>query len=130
MELTKQLSLSDVLNIHDTVEEKVPVPEWGEGAYIVIRSMTAEARDAYEMSLFNNKSGEFKQDFENARAKLVSACAIGPDGRRMFRTDQHVQVLGNKSSTVVDRLFHACQKLNGIGQEEIEELTGNSEADL
>jgi len=129
MELTKQLSLADILNISDTVEEKVPVPEWGEGAFIIIRSMTAEARDSYEMSLFNNKSGEIERDFQNGRAKLVAACAIGPDGSRMFKTDQHVKMLGNKSCTVVDRLFEVCKKLNGIGHEEIEELTGKSEAD-
>jgi hypothetical protein len=125
--LTKQLNLKDILNINDTVEQQVPTPEWGEGTFVVIRSMTGEARDAYEMSLFNskNKEGTFQQDLSNARAKLIAACAVGPDGKRMFKTDAHVMALGNKSSAVIDRLFQACQALNDIGTAEIEELTGN-----
>lgn len=125
MGLNKQLSLADIIKAEDHKDEKVPTPEWGEGTYITIRSMTGEARDAYEMMLFNmDKTGEYKQDLSNARAKLIAACAIGPDGRRMFTSDEHIKALGSKNSVVIDRIWKACQQLNAIGDEAIEELVG------
>jgi len=124
--LTKQLSLADIIKAEDHIDEKVPTPEWGEGTYITIRSMTGEARDAYEMTLFAmDKTGEYKQDLSNARAKLIAACAIGPDGKRMFTSDDHIKALGSKNNAVIDRIWQACQNLNSIGKEQIDELLGN-----
>lgn len=129
-DLKKQLRLEDIININDTAEEDVPMPEWGKGVYIRIRSMTGEGRDAYEQSLFKaDSSGNYERDLSNARAKLIAACAIGPDGQRMFKDESHVKMLGNKSSVALDRLFSACQKLNAIGDTDMDELVGKSETD-
>lgn len=122
--MSKQLSLSDILSAPSVREENLEVPEWG--GYIVIREMTAEARDAYEQSLFQtNASGEFERNLENARAKLIAACVIGPDGKRMFKTDQHIKALGNMPIGVVDKVFAACQEMNALNSQDIEELAGN-----
>lgn len=121
------LNLEDILNAKDTDEKKIFVPEWGdEESFVIVRSMTAEARDAYEQSLFStNSEGDFERNLDNARAKLVSACVIGPDGSRMFKTEAHVKALGSKSAAVVDRLFAACQRINAISEKDVEELAGN-----
>ena len=126
MGLNKQLSLADIIKAEDHSAEKVPTPEWGEGTYITIRSMTGDARDAYEMTLFSmDKSGEYSQDLSNARAKMIAACAIGPDGKRMFTRDDHIKALGSKNNVVIDRIWKACQKLNAIVDAQIDELMGN-----
>ena len=126
MGLNKQLSLADIIKAEDHRDEKVPTPEWGEGTFITIGSMTGEARDAYEMTLFcMDKSGEYNQDLSNARAKMIAACAIGPDGKRMFTSDDHIKALGSKNNVVIDRIWKACQKLNAIGDAQIDELMGN-----
>jgi len=124
----KQLNLNDILNISDSVKKRIDVPQWG--GYVIIQSMTAEARDAYEESLFSRKEdGDFERNFGNTRAKLVSACVLGPDGTRMFKTEQHVKMLGTKSAKVLEMLFSECQKINAISDADVEELSGKSEAD-
>lgn len=122
-----QLNIDDILNAQDTKDEKVMVPEWGDAeSFVVIRTMTAESRDAYEQSLFEtNEKGGYEKNLSNARAKLVAACVLGPDGKRMFKSDAHVKALGDKSAAVVDRIFAACQKLNAISDADVEELSGN-----
>lgn len=121
----KQLNINDILNVQDYKQERVEVPEWG--GYVIIKTMTAEARDAYELSLL--KMGDdgvvSGRDMSNVRAKLVAACTLGPDGKIMFKNADHVKALGAKNSKAVDRIYEACQELNKISDNEIEELAGN-----
>lgn len=120
----KQLNISDILNVNDIQTKKVEIPEWG--GYVVIQSMSAEARDHYELSILNqSEDGKIERNLQNARAKLVSACVLGSDGKRMFKTDQHVEALGTKSAKIVDRLFTECQQLNAISDEDVKEISGN-----
>lgn len=121
----KQLNLNDILNAEDTQTKRVDVPEWG--GYVIIQTMTAEARDRYELSLLamDDNGQPTGRDMSNVRAKLVACCTLGPDGRPMFKNDDHVKVLGAKNSKAVDRIYDACQQLNKISDSEIEELAGN-----
>ena len=128
----KQLNINDILNVQDTKTLRVDTPEWG--GYVVIQTMTAESRDRYEISMLksngsgnieSNEDGSVASNLENARAKLVAACCLGPDGRLMFKNDEHVKILGQKSAVVVDRIYSACLKLNAVSNAEIEEIAGN-----
>lgn len=126
--MDKQLNINDILNAQDTQEEKIEVPEWG--GYVIIRGLTGEAKDAYEQSLFvKDPEGKFKQSLDNVRAKLISACVIGPDGHRMFTSESQIKALGSKSAKALDKIFEACQRLNAISEKDIEELEGNLETD-
>lgn len=122
--MTKLLSLNDIVKANKVREEEFEVKEWG--GSIIIREMTAEARDAYEQALFTqNESGKYEQNLENARAKLIAACVIGPDGKRMFTTDQHIKLLGNMPVSVINKVFSKCQEINALSAEDLDELTGN-----
>ncbi len=124
----KQLNISDILNKNDVVSKTIEIPEWG--GSVEIRSMTGEARDAYEESVFKRlDNGEYERDLSNARAKLIAACVYGPDGLRMFKSDAQIKALGSKSAVVLDRLFTECQNINAISQQDMDELEGKSEAD-
>ncbi len=124
----KQLSITDILNRDDVKIKKIDIPEWG--GSVEIRSMTGEARDAYEESVFKRlDNGEYERDLSNARAKLIASCVYGSDGTRMFKSDAQIKALGNKSAIVLDRLFTECQNLNAISQQDMDELEGKSEAD-
>lgn len=124
----KQLSITDILNKDDVKTKVIDIPEWG--GSVEIRSMTGEARDAYEESVFKRlENGEYERDLSNARAKLIAACVYGPDGTRMFKSDAQIKALGSKSAIVLDRLFTECQNLNAISQQDMDELEGKSEAD-
>lgn len=128
----KQLGLADILAIDDVKTKRLPIPEWG--GHVTIRRLTAEARDAYEMSIIKKvdvKDGDddgkvrFEQDMSNIRAKLIAVCVLGPDGKLMFSTPESVKQLGTKSNTVVDYIFSECQKFNKISDADIKELAGN-----
>ena len=38
--------------------------------------------------------------------------------------------LNSKSAKAIDRLFQTAQELNGLREEDVDELVGNSESDL
>jgi hypothetical protein len=121
----KRLSINDILNAEDYKTEMVSVPEWG--GEVEVATMSAEAKDAYEISLLKLKEdGEgFERDLENARAKMVAACVVDEHGNRMFKSEAQVKALGSKSAAALDRVFDVCKRLNHVSNEDIEELSGN-----
>jgi len=129
MGVDKALSIADILNAEDTKQERVDVPEWG--GYVMVETMTAEAKDAYETSVLSEKLDDkgdvvgYERNMKNVRAKLIAACVLDPNGRRMFVSDQQVEQLGRKSAKAVDRVFAACQRLNAISDKDVEDLAGN-----
>jgi len=110
--LTKQQILESV----DTKTAVVDVPEWG--GSVTIATMTGFARDRFEASVMGKNGGV---NTSNLRAKLVAACVVDEKGKLMF-TEEDIIKLGNKSSTALDKIFEAAQKLNRIGDKEIDEL--------
>jgi hypothetical protein len=120
-----RLSINDILNAEDYKTEMVSVPEWG--GEVEVATMSAEAKDAYEISLLKLKEdGEgFERDLENARAKMVAACVVDEHGNRMFKSEAQVKALGSKSAAALDRVFEVCKRLNHVSNEDIEELSGN-----
>jgi hypothetical protein len=120
-----RLSINDILNAEDYKTEMVSVPEWG--GEVEVATMSAEAKDAYEISLLKLKEdGEgFERDLENARAKMVAACVVDEHGNRMFKSEAQVKALGSKSAAALDRVFDVCKRLNHVSNEDIEELSGN-----
>jgi len=116
------LSKDQILNIEDTKFEDVDVDEWG--GSVRIKLMSASDRDAYEASTFKMIGKEIKPDMVNARAKLVSKCAIDEDGNLLFSAGE-VGKLGQKSSAAMDRLVSAARKINGMDEQAIENSIKN-----
>lgn len=122
--MEKHLSFGDIISAVQLKEQRLEVKEWG--GFVIIREMTAEARDQYEQSLFTqNEKGDIERNMKNARAKMIAACVVGADGKRMFDTDQKIEALGNQPVSIIDPIFEACRKLNAVSDEDIEELAGN-----
>lgn len=109
----------------------VDVPEWGGEA--LLRELTGTQRDAYEASIVGSKSvREGKRSTQeynlyNIRARLVSLCLIDPDTMQPMYSEHEVNILGNKSAAVLDRLFSEAQKLSGITDEDLAEMTKDLE---
>jgi len=121
-----------ILNASDEKFENVETPEWGEGAYVRVRGLTSEDRDAWETSLQQEKADPknprrkiYVTDTRNLRAKLVVRCVVDANGQPVF-TDGDVVHLGKRSAAVVDRIFAVAQRLSGIGEDDLEKLEGNS----
>lgn len=100
------LNRDQILESVDLRREEVEVPEWG--GTVLVSEMTGVQRDAYEAGLFGD---DRKVDLRNARARLVAACLIDPDGNPLF-TDKDVEALGRKSAAALDRVCAAAQRLN------------------
>jgi hypothetical protein len=112
------LDRNAVLNAVDLKKELVKVPEWGGEIYISL--MTGQSRDAWEQSLLENKS----TNLANIRARLVAFTAVGEDGKRIF-SNEDADLLGEKSSTALDRCVKMAQKLNRLTEEELDNLSKN-----
>ena len=125
--MSKFLGREDILNADDRDVEIVEVPEWG--GKVRVATITAEKRDKFESSMFKirnfgtkNQKAEYSQ--ENLRARLVAYTVVDEDGNRIF-SENDIKKLGEKSAKALDRVFEVAQELNGISDEDVEEMTKN-----
>lgn len=116
------LTKDQILAAEDLPRQTVTVDEWG--GDVIIRSLTAAERDAWEAGFIDDSSKKVKIKYTNAKASLVARCAVGEDGIRLF-TDEEVAELGRKSAKAVNRLYDVARELSGLSTEDIEELEKN-----
>lgn len=114
-----------ILASDDHKIEPVSVPEWPTvDGRLFVRVMSGAERDAFEAAFVNNRNGAA---LINIRAKLAAKTLCTEDGARIF-TDADAKELGQKSASALDRVFAAAQRLNGIGDSDVEALAKNSAA--
>lgn len=118
------LSKAQIIQAVDIKSELVSVPEWG--GEVLVREFSGSDRDAFEASMVKvNEAGERTADLSNMRAKLVSMCLIDEEtGERMFGLDE-LELLGKKSAAALERVFRVCQRLNGLGNQDVQEAEKN-----
>lgn len=110
------LTKEDILNANDLETQEVHVPEWG--GSVLVSSISGHAKDKLELS-FSSKT-----TIENVRARIVAMCLVDDNGNLLFN-DSDIVKLGKKSAKALDRVFNVAQKLNAIGDKEVEELAKN-----
>ena len=120
------LSAADILRAQDITTEDVAVPEWG--GTVRVKALSAGERDAFEASLLEGKGKQQKTNLANVRAKFVARVLVNEQGVRLF-TDADVQQLGRKSAAALERVFDVGRRLSGMSDQDVEDLTGNSEPD-
>ena len=113
-------SAAEILAIDDLKTEVVHIPEWDTSVYI--RALNGTERDQFEIDSLKRKGKDIEANMENLRARLVSLTATDEKGERFF---EDATKLGKKNAFALDRLFNVARKLSGIGNAEVEELTGN-----
>lgn len=113
------LNKDEILNIEDCNFVDLEIPEW-KGS-VRISTMTGTARDRFESNLMT-KSGKINHD--NVRAKLVAACLVDDKNELLF-SEKDIVALGKKSCKTLNKIFEVAQKINGIGDEEVEDLAKN-----
>ena len=111
---------ASVLDLRDLQDELVDVPEWG--YRLRVRSLTGTERDAFEISLLENRGKSREVNLSNMRAKLVAASVRKTDDGRVF-TDGQVEALGKKNAAALQRVFRVAQRLSGLAEDEVDELT-------
>jgi hypothetical protein len=110
------LDRKSILAADDVRKEKVAVPEWKGDVYL--RVLTGTDRDRFEESYADQKMKAFR-----IRFLLLALC--DEDGERLFNDDE-ADILGKKSSVVINRLFEAGWKLNAFTQEAVDALGEDS----
>lgn len=118
-----RLTRDAILAAPDLPLEVVEVPEWG--GSILVRGMTGTERDAFERESIARKGKSVEVNLENLRARLLARTIVDDNGSRLF-TDSDIALLGSKSAAALDRVFAAAQRLSGIGQDDVEDLSKNS----
>ena len=115
-----RLSKDDILKAADNAPEEVDVPEWG--GTVLVRGMTGRERDAFEVSMRDQRSGQrLPGALNNIRSKVVVRCIVDDDGDRLF-TDADIAALGEKSAASIDRVFDVASRLSGMSDEDQENL--------
>lgn len=122
----KFLDKAAILAQDDLKYEDVQIPEWG-GSWVRVRSLNASERDHFEASTVQRNGKKVTTNLENIRARLCLLCLVDEDGNRLF-DEGDTFPLGGKSAAALDRIFTVAQKLNGLRDEDVEELAGNSSA--
>lgn len=128
------LGREQILSAQDLEKELVEVKEWGGAVYV--RALTGAERDAFEQSLVEERvvgRGRRQEttrtvNMRNARAKLCALTICDEDGNRLF-SDADVKELGRKSAAALTRVYEVAARLSGLTDEDMEELTGNSDDD-
>jgi len=114
------LDRESILAADDRKYEVVECPEWG--GEVRLKSISGTQRDAYEQSLIQSNGNDRKMNLRNARVKLIVLCAVDGEGRSLFSAED-VSALGRRNAAPIDRLFDACKKLAGMGDDDVEKLT-------
>lgn len=118
------LTRDAILAASDIRSERVAVPEWG--GEVLVGTMSGAARDEWEQSLITRRPGSTKTEpnLANVRARLVAATVVDENGARLFSAED-AEALGRKSSAALERVCKVAQRLNGLGDADLEELKGN-----
>lgn len=72
--------------------------------------------------MVQTSGGQQKANLRNATAKLISRCAIDEDGAPLFEPKDLLKLSG-KSAAALQRLANVAQRLNGLTDDDLKELT-------
>lgn len=116
-----------ILAANDLQCEPIDLPEWGSPA-VDVWTLTGTERDDFEASLIEKQGKKMVQTLENVRSKLAVRCLRDRETKKPIFTEEDIEALGNKSCAPLQRIFEVAQRLNKLTDEDLEELTKNSEA--
>ena len=115
-------------------ELKTVKVDLGEGKFVFVRQMTGREREQFENLLVKKiRKGGKIVDYQNAmedfRAKLVVNCLCDDKGVNIMQPGDYAALSQNMSAKRLTKLADEAGKLNGISEEDKEELVKNSEGD-
>lgn len=113
------LTREQILKVEDLPKETVEVPEWG-GA-VIVATLSGTERDRFEATIV---TADGKANLHNMRAKLAAACIVDDKGQRLFGPAD-IDLLGAKSASALDRVVVIAQRLNRLGDRQLEDIKGN-----
>tara|TARA_R100001509_G_C4766897_1_gene181683 strand:- start:11 stop:349 length:339 start_codon:yes stop_codon:yes gene_type:complete len=98
-----RLTIHDLSNIPDVPTEELEIEEWGKT--ILIQGISKKV----QIELGRLLNGNEKDAFDYQR-ELLKTCVVEPE-----LNDETIDLLYEKDSRVVDKIFLAINQLNGVG---------------
>lgn len=118
----RKLSRTDILAVKDLQTTPVFVPEWdGE---VLVRTMCGRERDEFEATI-QTKTKAKVPDTRGLKELLLSLTLVDEAGVLLFPGEEGIKELSTKSGKVIEFLFQAAAKANGIGEQQVEAETKN-----
>lgn len=97
----------------------VEVPEWNLTVYL--RQMTVGERDSFEQEMSTRVKGN---QLDNPRSRFLVRVLCDEKGEPLCSVDDFSE-LSSLGSKPMERLFELAQKVNRIGDDDLEELAKN-----
>lgn len=119
------LTRDQILQCADIQTESVEVPEWG-GA-VLVKGLSGAERDSLEAAIVEVRGRKQRLHLENTMARLVAMSVVDENGKRLF-TNGDIEALGKKSSAALQRVCQVAQRLSGLTQDDLEDMSKNSES--
>jgi len=113
------LSRDEILSADDLTIETIAVPEWG--GDVAVRTLTGAEKDKWEAARQNTDGSA---NLANVRGSIVALCCCDMGGKSLF-TSRDIVALGKKSARALDRVLEAVKTLNGVTEDDLEELEKN-----
>ena len=102
-----ELTREQILNINDQKTKKVSVPEWGDDAFVYIRTLNGIERDWFESTAKKihdcKATPEESSTFRSTFARLIISDA---NGNKIFKMED-IPALGKKSAAALERILVA-----------------------
>ena len=118
------LTKEQLLAKRERVFKEIPIPELGSS--VRIRALKSAEITGWQASLLDPKTGEPSIKLQKqARERLVAISVVNENGTLLFGKDD-LEALNNLENSIVGRIAAAATELNGIDNEDFEELVGNS----
>ena len=116
-------TLQDLLAI---TRKQVVVSLPDNGVEYTLRELSGTERDKFEAWTFSEVDGKRTIMTTYMRARLVALCLVDESGHRMVSDNEITALSDGTPSSVLNTLFAAAQKLNGLDGAAVEDATKNS----
>lgn len=116
------LTKEQMLAVNDSKIKKIYVKEWGGDIYI--KQMSGKEQDELEKQM---SESDKTKSFTNRRARYLALFITDKDGKRFFdiNNKQEMDLLSEKSGKVLNYIAEEITKLNGVTEEELENIAKN-----
>ena len=93
--------------------QRVDLPEFGEGEYVICHGMTAQEKNRHEAKAWKSDfSGLNPGAMVTQKLRQVAFCVRDDNGQRIF-SDEDLSALGKWPASVFERVCDVCSELSG-----------------
>lgn len=123
----KALTAAEIDQLEDLVIEKHPVPEWGEGVGVYVRSISAAERGQVDAdaAMFRESGGKNISFAKTFTVKMAWLGICDERGERLYKTAGDLERLQKRNAAAIAGIAVHIQRLSGYTKEDIETLEKN-----